>query len=380
MIFLPDIIGEIAASYHLTPLIHDSFDLYEIAHIDQNESDANLITRLADEYDAVATVKNGNLLFMPRGAAQSASGLEIPIMFVKRSSGDGHYYRSGDGTDRIDGVKAFYYDTDKAKKNHVIVGLVQEGNIKELRYTCRDKQSAELAANAEFNRCKRSAKSLSLNLSRGMPELIPEQQIVVDGFKPEIDELIWLGTTVTHTIDASSGFVTSLECEIQLPDSDAISQLFDGSIEREEIDYSKFTGVTAVYKDEKRNKQTFTLGDQSNPLKLKHIYETKNSAENACYREYNRIREAANQPAIEKPKKPKKENLTRQEKTAKAKEKYASYSGVKTWYKDAKGKDQMIVLGEQSKPLIKEHVYVTKKAADAWAQREYKKIKAAKAK
>lgn len=292
MVNLTDIVTQIAVQYSLAPIVHDSFAEIEIAHIDQNESDANLITRLADEYDAIATVKNGYLLFMPRGASQSATGLDLPPVYIRRQSGDGHSYRSGHGTDRIDGVKAFYYDEDKAIKRHVVIGSNAEGNLKELRYTCRDRTSAELAANAEYNRSKRSAKSFSISLARGEPNIIPEQQIILDGFKPAIDELIWLGTTVTHSLTAEDGYTTSLECEIQLPSADDISQLFDGSIQREERDYADYTGVRVYYKDGKGKEQKLEKGDQTKPLIMSQLYSSKKTATHALNREYNRIQNA----------------------------------------------------------------------------------------
>lgn len=370
---IQDIISTVAAQYELNPLVHSDLASHPIEHIDQNESDANLITRLADEYDAIATVKNGNLLFMPRGSAQSASGLELPIMYIRRNDGDGHSYRSGDGTDRIDAVKAFYYDTDRAVKKKVIVGIIEAGNIKELRYTCRDKSSAELAANAEFNRCKRAAKTFSTNLSRGNPNLIPEQQIIVEGFKPQIDEIIWLGTTVTHTLDASGGYTTSLECEIQLPDSDDISQLFDGSIEKEDKDYENYTGVKATYIDKAGKEQSILLGDQAKPLVMPKPYASKATAETAVYREYNRILATQDKPPIEKPK-----ATTNSSKTSGNKKNYARYTGVKAFYKDKNNKQQTITQGNQAQPLVLSHIYVSKKTAETAAKREYNKIQNAR--
>ncbi|WP_257878202.1 contractile injection system protein, VgrG/Pvc8 family [Ralstonia pickettii] len=45
-----------------------------IAHVDQTgESDANFLSRLAKEFDAIATVKNGTLLFIPAGEPTSGS-------------------------------------------------------------------------------------------------------------------------------------------------------------------------------------------------------------------------------------------------------------------------------------------------------------------
>ncbi|MFX5922219.1 DNA primase, partial [Acinetobacter baumannii] len=104
-----------------------------ISYIAQNESDANLITRIADEHDAIATVKNGHLILLPRGASQTVSGLPLPTAQIFRSDGDGHNYTTGTGTDRITGVKAYYYDTGKSKKSYVVIGD-NEDNLKEIRY------------------------------------------------------------------------------------------------------------------------------------------------------------------------------------------------------------------------------------------------------
>lgn len=59
--------------------------------------------------------------------------------------------------------KAYYYADNKAKKLHVFVGD-SEDNLKEIRYVHRDKTTAELAANAEYNRCKRTAQKLTYAL------------------------------------------------------------------------------------------------------------------------------------------------------------------------------------------------------------------------
>lgn len=380
MVTIQDIIEYIARQYALLPVIHESLIDQEIAHIDQNESDANLITRLADEYDAIATVKNGHLLFMPRGMSETASGLKLDIITIQRSAGDSHNFTSGGGTDRIDGVKTFYYDKDKAVKKFVIVGQNDEGNIKEIRYTCRDKASAELAANAEFIRCKRSAKSFSINLAKGNPTIIPEQQIIVQGFKTQIDEVVWLGTTITHNLDESNGYTTSIQCEVQLPDADNISTLFDGSIEKKEIDYAAYTGVKAVYKDTKKQNQTITLGDQAKPLILEYPYGSKNAAETAVYREYNRILSSQDKPAIEKPKavKTTKKMPTRQEKLAKRKKKLAQYTGVQATYLDQNKKEQVITKGSQSFPLVKYQLYTSRKLAEAAIHKAYKEIQASK--
>ena len=298
---IQDIFTTVATQYELKPIVHEKFASKVIKYIAQNESDANLITRIADENDAIATVKNGYLLLLPRGASQTVSGLDLPRVTLIRSMGDQHSYTTGTGTDKVSAVKAFYYETNKSKKGHVIVGDNQD-NLKELRFIHRDKQTAEEAANAEYNRCKRGAKQLSYSLALGDPSLIPEQEDEFTGLKPEIDELVWLATNLTHSL-GEQGLTTSIELELQLPDADDVSQLFedtettaddtksDGSKKKIGRNYVDYSGVIVYYK-EKGSSVKLTSGDQSNPLKLTHLYKSRQSATTAMKREQARIDKA----------------------------------------------------------------------------------------
>ncbi|MDN8137304.1 contractile injection system protein, VgrG/Pvc8 family [Acinetobacter baumannii] len=290
----------VGAEYALKTIVHDTLANRVISYIAQNESDANLITRIADEHDAIATVKNGHLILLPRGASQTVSGLPLPTAQIFRSDGDGHNYTTGTGTDRITGVKAFYYDAGKSKKLYVVIGDNEE-NLKEIRYVHRDKKTAELACQAEFNRCKRSSQKLSYTFAFGQPELIPEQEFVFTGLKPQIDDIVWLGTNVTHNL-TDGGFTTSVELEVQLPNADDVSTLFEPHKEgdkelrkqnkkRTGRNYADYTGVIVFYRENGKD-QKLTSGDQSNPLKLIKIYKTKKTAAIALKREQTRIDKA----------------------------------------------------------------------------------------
>lgn len=290
----------VGAEYALKTIVHDTLANRVISYIAQNESDANLITRIADEHDAIATVKNGHLILLPRGASQTVSGLPLPTAQIFRSDGDGHNYTTGTGTDRITGVKAFYYDAGKSKKLYVVIGDNEE-NLKEIRYVHRDKKTAELACQAEFNRCKRSSQKLSYTFAFGQPELIPEQEFVFTGLKPQIDDIVWLGTNVTHNL-TDGGFTTSVELEVQLPNTDDVSTLFEPDKEgdkelrkqnkkRTGRNYADYSGVIVFYRENGKDLK-LTSGDQSNPLKLIKIYKTKKTATIALKREQTRIDKA----------------------------------------------------------------------------------------
>ncbi|MGQ0905221.1 contractile injection system protein, VgrG/Pvc8 family [Acinetobacter baumannii] len=290
----------VGAEYALKTIVHNTLANRVISYIAQNESDANLITRIADEYDAIATVKNVHLILLPRGNSQTVSGLPLPTAQIIRSDGDGHNYTTGTGTDRITGVKAYYYDTAKSKKLYVVIGD-NEDNLKEIRYIHRDKKTAELAAQAEYNRCKRASQKLSYTFAFGQPNLIPEQEFVFTGLKPQIDDIVWLGTNVTHNL-TDGGFTTSVELEVQLPNADDVSILFEPDKEgdkelkkqnkkRTGRNYADYTGVIVFYRENGKD-QKLTSGDQSNPLKLIKIYKTKKTATIALKREQARIDKA----------------------------------------------------------------------------------------
>ncbi|HGW8356281.1 TPA: DNA primase, partial [Acinetobacter baumannii] len=131
--------------------------------------------------------------------------------------------------------------------------------------------------------------------------LIPEQEFEFIGLKPEIDEIVWLGTNVTHSLN-DNGFTTSVELEVQLPDADDVSTLFEGREEKTEEEkqqtkkrtgknYADYTGVIAYYSEGGKSVK-ITSGDQSKPLKLTHVYKSKKTANNAVKREQAKIEKA----------------------------------------------------------------------------------------
>lgn len=271
-----DIITTIANEHELKPYISQYLTNVEVAHIDQNESDANLITRIASEYNAIATIKNGYLLFFPKGEAVTISGQPIPTHIITRDLGDSHDYSKNNGNDHISGVVAYYYDSNKAERQEIVVGDGKQ-NPKELRHNYRDEATAYAAAQAEYHRIKASASSLSLQLAYGVPDLIPEMPIETAGFKDEIDNIIWLGVTVSHKID-NHGYTTDLKAEVMVPDSDDLVVLADD-------EQTEYTGVIAYFKD-KANTQKVQIGDMKAPKRLTYLYKNEITATNAINREW----------------------------------------------------------------------------------------------
>lgn len=277
---LGKVLGDIAIGNGLTATIAGALDGLPILQLDQaNESDANLISRLGEEFDAVASVKAGCLLCLPAGGGKTASGLDLPHITLTRADGDQHRYLQAD-RDSYDGVRAYYYDVNSAKKQEAIAG--GGDNLKDLRHTYSDQQSALRAARSEFRRLQRGSATLSYNLAMGRPDLIPELTYTLQGVKAEIDEIIWYGGNVHHSLSADGGYMVSLELESKLPE--------DNVEDLAEENKGDYTGIIAYYRDHKTGKEkTITAGDQSKPRRLRWLYASEKTAKRAVDREWKKM-------------------------------------------------------------------------------------------
>ncbi|MBK3458863.1 phage late control D family protein [Pseudomonas haemolytica] len=276
---LGKVIGDIAMGNNLTSTVAGALGALPILQLDQaNESDANLITRLGEEFDAVASVKAGCLLCIPAGGGKTASGLALPHITLTRADGDQHRYLQAD-RDSYDGVRAYFYDVHSAKKQEAIAG--GGDNLKDLRHTYSDQQSALRAARAEFRRLQRGSATLSYTLAMGQPDLIPELTYTLQGVKDEIDEIIWYGGNVQHSLSPDGGYTVSLELESKLPE--------DNVEDLAEENKGDYTGIIAYYRDQKTGKEkTITAGDQTRPRRLRWLYASEKTAKRAVDREWRK--------------------------------------------------------------------------------------------
>ena len=257
---LGEIVNEIAQGNKLKSQVAKELASRLIDHIDQtNESDINLLTRLAEEHGAMCTVKNGTLLFMPLGKGKTATGKDIPVRKIARKNGDNYNFSIAE-SENYKAVRAYWHDTDSGKRGEVTVdentkivkkqrmtkgrtlknGTVKgrrlskrkyreieqqepiksdSSQIKSLRHTYASEKTAITAAKSAFDKLKRGVATFSLNLAFGEPDLMPETPIELSGFKAEIDATNWLITRVTHNL-SDGGFTSQIECELKVEDEE----------------------------------------------------------------------------------------------------------------------------------------------------------------
>lgn len=93
-------------------------DLTEKAldHLDQtNERDATFLMKLARQFGAITSVKDGNLLFIRQGQGRMASGKQLPVTTITRKAGDGHRFILAD-RGAYTGMIASWLHTHEPKK------------------------------------------------------------------------------------------------------------------------------------------------------------------------------------------------------------------------------------------------------------------------
>lgn len=205
------VIRDLAASQGLQARISPELASIAVRHLDQvGESDVHLMTRLAKQHDATATVKGRALIFLRIGQGTTASGAALPTFLIERGDSDTHNFSLPD-RDRYTGVHAEWHDKASGTRKKVQAGGSQ--NSKGLRRVYHSEDEAQQAANAEYRRNLRGEARLSITLARGDANLSAEMTGNVRGWRAEIDAIRWLIASVQHTLTGSNGFQTSVELE-----------------------------------------------------------------------------------------------------------------------------------------------------------------------
>ncbi|EFA4127401.1 phage baseplate assembly protein V [Escherichia coli O13] len=234
-----EVVKEIAARHKLKMALGKDLSDKPVEHIDQtNESDGSFLMRLARQYGAIASVKNGNLLFIRQGQGKSASGKPLPVITITRKDGDSHRFTLADRGAYTGVIASWLHTSEPAKKESTTVKRKRrtkkqkkepeakqgdylvgtDENVLVLNRTYANRSNAERAAKMQWERLQRGVASFSLQLAEGRADLYTEMPVKVSGFKQPIDDAEWTITTLTHTVSPDNGFTTSLELEVRIDD------------------------------------------------------------------------------------------------------------------------------------------------------------------
>lgn len=205
---LGDMARRIAGDHGLRAVIDADLDAIELPHVDQvDESNVNLLTRLARVYDATAKPAAGRLIIARRATGISATGEDIPPVVLRpkqitraRATISGRFTHGQ--------VIATYRDQAAAADVEVPVG--QGEPVRRLRHSFTSREEAEAAAAAEIARGQRGERKLTVSCP-GDPDLQAEGLLVMLECGAGIDGA-WTISKVRHSL-SSSGYTCDIECE-----------------------------------------------------------------------------------------------------------------------------------------------------------------------
>ncbi|CAM3537889.1 MULTISPECIES: phage late control D family protein [Pseudoalteromonas] len=206
-LMLDKLIQDIAGEYGLQAKIGDAFQGREIPHIEQTESDMQLLSKLAVQFDAIMKIADDKLIFMAKGTGKSLTGKALPSVTVSKKQLVS-WQLNANHNKLVKGVQAYFYDKALAQKTLVSVGGGSPNTT--LSYVYPNETEAQTAATAMLQRLNRAHTSVQLCVV-GDPNLLAGGVITIE----EVDDNLngdWFVCEVKHVIN-HAGFKSYLVCE-----------------------------------------------------------------------------------------------------------------------------------------------------------------------
>jgi phage protein D len=205
---LGEIVNKIAEEHGYEARICEKLSAKDIEHVDQvDESDLNLLMRLAKDHDAVAKPAGGRLIFLSRSDIKTADGRQPDTVELTPQDVSGGSLIMPERS-KYAAVIAHYHDIELGKEVEVQAG---EGTpVFRIRRSYPDSPTARNAAEARLRAFERGKFELNLGMP-GNPLLAAGTPIILTGFRSGVDG-DYRATHVEHTLD-SSGFRTQLRAE-----------------------------------------------------------------------------------------------------------------------------------------------------------------------
>lgn len=205
-----DMVAKIAKEHGMEHAVSGSLKNVLLPTIDQsNESDINLLLRLAKKYDAMVKPAGGKLIFAKRGEMKTLGGEPFPTVTVMLNDVTEWEMqltmRESSGT-----VVATWSVPKSAMKYHVKVGSGEP--VTRIRTSFPNREAALSAAKAEFAKRQRAGTRLRVSMP-GRNDVIAEAPLALSGWRRDVPTK-WLVTNVEHSLGAD-GWRLDVQAELQ---------------------------------------------------------------------------------------------------------------------------------------------------------------------
>lgn len=206
---LDAIVGDIARDNALQPFCPLNL---AIARADQiNESDVHFITRMARQYGATATVKDGKLIVITRGDGMSGSGIELPTIALHRDD-IASYSLSFPDRALYSEVRASFQNRATGQLQTIVLtnetapgtAHAPKHTDRHIHPTAAEAQAAAQSRKAALNRATMSGR---IELMKGRADVGAEKWLELTGIKSEADG-IYLIESVEQSFSKSAWITT----------------------------------------------------------------------------------------------------------------------------------------------------------------------------
>lgn len=197
---LKALVETVAGRCGYQPAVSDVYAGTTITHrLQTGQSDADLLTELANEHNATMKVAKEKLIFFPRGDNQTVSGKTLPPIPLHLSD-EVKAEITLSGAAKYKAVVAKWHDADAAQTNSVRVGE-GEGKAKHLNTIYPNEASARAAAEASLYEAQRAEYQLEISECPFISGLRAERSITLSGhLRPQFNGE-WMCESVTETLD-----------------------------------------------------------------------------------------------------------------------------------------------------------------------------------
>jgi phage protein D len=204
-----DLVKRIADDNELKASIPQTLAKRKLEHVDQTESDMQLLSRLCAENSATMKVADGRLVIAEHASGKSASGKDMPKIRIEAQA-CGSWTAAISRRGKYESVTAYWQDVKGGKRKNAIAGKGKPSLT--LKHSYKSEDEAQRAAESKLNSLRRGGGTVEVRGIIGDPTLAAECTVELSGFRVGVDGDGWVVNQVTHSL-TNAGYVCHLELE-----------------------------------------------------------------------------------------------------------------------------------------------------------------------
>lgn len=209
---LGTLVRTIAADNKLQPAISADLAARQLGHVDQTESDMQLLQRICAEQGATCKVADGRLVVASHASGKAATGADITPAAILVGQCES-WSAVVAGRNEYKAVRAYWQDVKKANRTGVTAG--SGAPMLTLKNTYTNADEAKRAAESKLKSLQRGAVKISISGLIGDPLMSAERTVSLVGFRQGVDSDNWVVNSVAHRF-GPDGYTCGVELEKRL--------------------------------------------------------------------------------------------------------------------------------------------------------------------